>query len=102
MGISVYENPKEIYYYIGAVTSASVPFGMYAYEIPAATWVVFENDGYFKEDVQKIFRRFYTEWLPSSGYSYAKLPDIEVYPICDKQLPHGHFEVWMAIKKEKR
>lgn len=102
IGISVYENPKEIYYYIGAVTNAPVPFGMHAYEIPAATWVVFENDGYFKEDVQKIFRRFYTEWLPSSGYSYAKLPDIEVYPIYDKQLSHGHFEVWMAIKKEER
>lgn len=100
LGISVYKNPKEIYYYIGAATNAPVLSGMYEYEIPAATWVVFENDGRFKEDVQSVFRRFYMEWLPFSGYKYAGLPDIEVYPICDGQPLHGHSEVWIAINKE--
>lgn len=33
--------------------------------------LIFENDGYFKESVQGVFRRFYTEWLPFSGYEYA-------------------------------
>lgn len=102
LGISVYENPTEIYYYIGVATNASVPVGMYEYEIPAATWVIFENDGCFKEDVQSVFRRFYMEWLPFCGYKYAELPDIEVYPICDNQPVHGHSEVWIAIKKEHR
>ena len=41
-------------------------------EIPAATWVIFENDGRFKEDVQSVFKRFYMEWLPFSGYKYAE------------------------------
>lgn len=100
LGISVYENPKEIFYYIGVATNASVPSGMYEYEIPGAVWVVFENDGRYKEDVQSVFRRFYTEWLPFSGYKYAELPDIEVYPICDGCPVHGHSEVWIAIKKE--
>jgi len=77
LGISVYENPKEIYYYIGVATNAPAPSTMYEYEIPAATWVVFENNGRFKEDVQSVFKRFYMEWLPFSGYKYAKLPDIE-------------------------
>lgn len=102
LGISVYESPKEIYYYIGAATNASAPAGMHEYEIPAATWVVFENNGHFKDDVQRVFRRFYMEWLPFSGYKYAELPDIEVYPICDSQQVHGHSEVWIAIKKEDR
>ena len=102
LGISIYEGPKEIYYYIGVATNVSAPAGMYEYEIPAATWAIFENNGRFKEDVQSIFRRFYMEWLPFSGYKYAELPDIEVYPICDSQPVHEHSEVWIAIKKEDR
>lgn len=100
LGISVYINPKEIYYYIGVATNSPVPAGMYECEIPAATWVIFENDGYFKEDVQSVFQRFYMEWLPFSGYQYAELPDMEVYPICSGQPAHGHSEVWIAVSKE--
>lgn len=101
LGISVYENPQNIFYYIASATDQPVPTGMYEYEIPACTWVVFENNGRLKENVQSVFRRFYTEWLPFSGYEYAGLPDIEVYPIHDKKLVSGHSEVWIAIKKEK-
>ena len=73
----------------------------YEYEIPETTWVIFENDGYFKESVQGVFRRFYTEWLPFSGYEYAGLPDIEVYPVVEDGTIHGHSEVWIAIKKKE-
>ena len=34
LGISVYQNPKEFYYYIGVSTNASVPAGMFEFEIP--------------------------------------------------------------------
>lgn len=87
--------------YIASSTNDPVPEGMYEYEIPAATWVIFENDGPFKENVQSVFRRFYTEWLPFSGYEYAGLPDIEVYPIVVGKPIHGYSEVWIAIKKKK-
>ena len=100
LGISVYKSPKEIYYYIGVATNSSAPAGMYECEIPAATWVIFDNDGRFKEDVQSVFKRFYMEWLPFSGYKYAELPDIEVYPICSGQPVNGHSEVWIAVSKE--
>ena len=100
LGISVYRNPKEIYYYIGVAANSPAPAGMYECEIPAATWVIFENDGRFKEDVQSVFKRFYMEWLPFSGYQYAELPDIEVYPICSGQPVNGHSEVWIAVVKE--
>ena len=101
LGISVYHDPDNIFYYIAAATSKKAPTGMYQYEIPATTWVVFENDGHFKENVQDVFKRFYTEWLPFSGYEYAGLPDIEVYPISHGKPIYGHSEVWIAIKKEK-
>ena len=100
LGISVYKNPKEIYYYIGVAANSPAPAGMYGFEIPAATWVIFDNNGRFKEDVQSVFKRFYMEWLPFSGYQYAELPDIEVYPICSGQPVHGHSEVWIAVSKE--
>lgn len=101
LGISVYDNPKRIFYYIAVATDAPVPSGMFELEIPAAVWAVFENNGYFKENVQSVFRRFYTEWLPFSGYEYAGLPDIEVYPIGDERPVSGHSEVWIAVKKDR-
>ena len=101
LGVSVYENPQRIFYYIAVATNEPAPSGMFEFEIPSATWAVFENKGYFKENVQNIFRRFYTEWLPFSGYEYAGLPDVEVYPICKGTPVSGHSEVWISIKKDK-
>lgn len=100
LGVTVCQQPDEIYYYIAAVTDRPVPQGMFAYEIPAATWVVFENHGPFKESIQSIFKRFLTEWLPFSGYTYAELPDVEVYPFVEHARA-GTSEVWIAIKKEQ-
>lgn len=100
LGITAYTDPQNIYYYIGASTDKPVPDGMFEVLIPAAAWVVFECDGYFKESVQMIFKRFLTEWLPVSGYEYAELPDIEVYPLDSHGAKGGHAEVWISIKKE--
>ena len=100
LGISVYNDPDNIFYYIAAATSKETPAGMYEYEIPATTWVVFESDGYFIENVQDVFKRFYTEWLPFSGYEYAGLPDIEVYPIIEGKPICSHSEVWIPIRKK--
>jgi AraC family transcriptional regulator len=101
LGVTAYQSLDEIYYYIAAATDKPAPDGMFEYEIPAATWVIFESDGRFKESIQSIFRRFLTEWLPFSGYAYAELPDIEVYPINKEKPQEGHSEVWIAVKKEK-
>lgn len=101
LGITVYQNPQNFFYYIASPADVPVPAGMYEYEIPAATWVVFENDGCYKESVQSVFRRFYKEWLLFSGYEYAGLPDIEVYPVSDRKTISGHSEVWIAVKKEE-
>lgn len=101
LGVTVYQNPEDIYYYIAAATDKAAPENLVEYEIPAATWVIFEGDGHFQDSIQTIFKRFLTEWLPFSGYEYAELPDIEVYPISDPNLKCGHSEVWIAVKKAK-
>ncbi|WP_088186677.1 AraC family transcriptional regulator [Desulfosporosinus sp. FKA] len=102
LGVTVCQSTDEIYYFIAAATDKPTPDGMFEYTIPAATWVIFESDGHFKESIQNIFRRFLTEWLPFSGYTYAELPDIEVYPIRKERPQEGHSEVWIAVKKEKK
>lgn len=101
LGISVYQAPQNIYYYIAVPSDHPLPDGMVECVIPEATWVVFENDGMFKDDVQSVFRRFLTEFLPFSGYEYAGLPDVEIYPICEGHPQRGHSEVWIAIKEAK-
>ncbi|RGM19425.1 AraC family transcriptional regulator [Eubacterium sp. OM08-24] len=101
MGVSVYTNPQDIYYYIAVASDVPIFDDITEFVIPEAMWVVFENDGLFKEDVQSVFHRFLTEFLPFSGYEYAGLPDIEIYPISEGRPTKGHSEVWIAIKKTK-
>ncbi len=51
----------------------------------------------FLENSQKIYRRFYTEWLPYSGYTYGETADIEIYPDSnEKDIPNM---VFYKIKK---
>ncbi len=99
LGVSAYENPKEIYYYIGAATTSPIPETMHELLIPAATWAIFQGTGPYKESVQNIFRRFITEWLPSSGYAYAGLPDIEVYPYKDEPSVCP-LQVWIGVTRK--
>lgn len=102
IGASVYQDDSHMYYYIAAATDEDASADMEVCIIPEADWVIFENEGSFKETVQYIFQHFYTQWLPFSGYVYAGLPDIEIYPIYDEQGGKGHSEVWIAIKKEEK
>lgn len=100
-GISIYNASDEVYYYIATETDKPVPEGMYEYEIPASLWAVFESNGPFKESIQTIYKRFFTEWLPFSGYTYAEIADVEVYPAYNEATVSGYAEIWMSLKKEK-
>ena len=48
------------------------------YHIGSATWAIFSGHG-TNRTLQELQRRVITEWLPTSGYEYANIPDIEVY-----------------------
>jgi AraC family transcriptional regulator len=89
--------------YIVAVTShvdvpececVSALEGMKEFSYPAATWAIFEADGELPNAIQKIYKQFYTEWLPNSGYELADLPVIECY------MQENHQEVWIAVDKK--
>lgn len=67
---------------------------MEEFSYPAATWAVFEANGELPSATQKVYKQFYTEWLPNSGYELADLPVIECYKQENSQ------EVWIAVVKK--
>lgn len=94
---------SEVMNYIIAVTShVDVPEckhipaleGMQEFSYPAATWAIFEANGELPNAIQKVYKQFYTEWLPNSGYELSDLPVIECY------MQKSHQEVWIAVIKK--
>lgn len=77
-----------------AAPKVEIPTDMSGIDFPAATWVIFRADGPAPTLTQEVFKRFYTEWLPNSGYDPADLPAVECY------LQDNRQEVWIAIVKK--
>lgn len=100
-GVTDSTDKNTSYYYICVETKEKTPFNMHELILPVTQRVIFENNGRFKESVQKTFKRFLLEWLPFSHYEYEGSPDIEVYPINAEKNKEGHSEIWIAIKEEK-
>ena len=69
--------------------------GMKEFSYSAATWAIFEANGELPSATQKVYKQFYTEWLPNSGYELADLPVIECYMQENRQ------EVWIAVVKKQ-
>ena len=70
--------------------------GMKEFSYPAGTWVIFEANGELSNAIQEVYKQFYTEWLPSSGYELANLPVIECY------MQENQQEVWISIVKNNK
>lgn len=102
LGISACENydMTDFDYYLAAATSKPVPPGMEEYTVPASQWAIFESVGPMPDAIQELQKRIITEWLPSSGYTYAAAPDIEVYPGQDIASPDYKSYVWFPITKK--
>lgn len=96
LGVSVH-NDKEWKYFI-AVSSTEVDTPFEEYEIPAATWAIFSGRGN-NISLQDLERRVITEWLPTSGYEYAEIPDIEVYIKADPN--DAVYEYWLPVVKRQ-
>ena len=96
LGISTCDE-KENYYYIAVATGAPVPEGMFEWTVPAATWAVFTGTGRLPEAMQELQKRVVSEYLPDSGYEWAKAPDIEVY--LNQPGEESRFQVWLPVTK---
>lgn len=82
----------EFDYYIACATDKSVPDGMVEFTVPESTWAIFTCTEKEPEAVQKLEQRIVMEWLPTSGYQFAKAPDIELYS-------EEVWEVWIPVTK---
>lgn len=85
---------EDFSYYLAVRHAKETPMGMEKLNIPESLWAVFEAPTLV--DINKAWKRLYTEWVPTSGYSLADLPAVEYY------YPPGHEpqnELWIPIKK---
>ncbi|MGO0883429.1 AraC family transcriptional regulator [Clostridioides difficile] len=104
LGVSVCTNGKDLDYYIAAPTDIHTLENTYEYFIPSGIWAVFECISPMPNAtaIQELQKRIITEWLPSSGYEYANLPDIELYPKGDIKAHDYTVEVWIPIRKQNQ
>ena len=102
LGISAYFDPQHIYYYIAVATTQPVPVGLEEFFIPAATWCVVTCNPCSSVTVEDLLRGFCMEFLPLSGFEYAELPDIEVYPVTGMGVGTSLREAWFAVKPAGR
>lgn len=96
LGVSIH-NEREWRYFI-AVSSTEKNKHFENYEIPAATWAIFSGRG-TNRSLQNLERRVITEWLPTSGYDYAEIPDIEVYIQANPN--DAIYEYWLPVVKKE-
>lgn len=94
LGVSVHHT--ENWKYFIAVSTSQKAEEFEEYQIPAAVWAVFAGRG-SNRSLQELERRVITEWLPASGYAYAKLPDVEVYYQADPA--DAIYEYWLPVVK---
>lgn len=70
-------------------------------EIPAHTWVVFPSEKFawdkVVEVINRLNKRFYSEWLPTAEYEQINGMNLEVYG-GDGEM--GYVELWYAVKKK--
>jgi AraC family transcriptional regulator len=89
-------------YMVGAFRSNNSKTDGYAVvEIPAHTWVIFPSEKFKWDDfdgiIESLYKRFFTEWLPTSEYEQVGSLDMELYG-SDGEL--GYFELWFAVQRK--
>jgi len=83
------------------VTPDSKTDGYTVVEIPETTWAVFPTGMMKWEDlgtaIDKVFKKFYSEWLPTSEYEKTDDPEFEMHT---GNLEEGNIELWMPVRRK--
>ena len=99
LGVSLMSSEvQEAWKYVFGVVSeeATAEFG--SYEIPAAKWAIFTGTGPMPGAIQELQQQVFQEWLPTSGFEYDELPDIELY--LDANPENAQFQVWLPVRAQ--
>ncbi len=99
LGVSFCDNGRFNGYLVGVATNAACPEGMAERIVPAATYAVFDCTGPMPDAMQNLQHRILAEWLPSSGYEWAPLSDLEVYFGPNMTAEDYKSQVWLPIEK---
>ncbi|WP_338706985.1 AraC family transcriptional regulator [Paenibacillus amylolyticus] len=79
---------------------ASKPDGYTSITIPAHTWAIFSSDPFtwdkFDETIETLYRRFFSEWLPTTGYEQVDGMEFEITGVKDGL---NFVELWFAVRK---
>lgn len=97
LGVSNYSpdfSSGEFDYFIACSTDKPVPEGMKEFIVPESTWAIFSSKAKEADAIQKLEQRIVMEWLPTSGYEFAKAPDIEAYDA------EGNADIWIPVIKK--
>ena len=90
-----YDNGQERFDYVIGVSPKSESEELQSFTIPADTYAVFGPVAV--SEVQDLWKRIFSEWLPATEYEISDGPQVEYYP------PTGDesviCEVWIPIKK---
>lgn len=95
------EDAKKFDYYIAASASKDLPEGMEELIIPPSTWAIFECFGPMPDAIQNVWKRIYSEWLPSSRYEHAGTIELELYPKGDGFDNDYKSEIWIPVVPKK-
>lgn len=93
------EQPRYIIAVASAAPLGEETEGLEEHRIPGGTWAVFPGEGPMPGAIQELEQRVVSQWLPTSGYEYANVPDIEVYLNPDPK--NARFEVWIPVTKKE-
>ncbi len=77
-----------------------IPENFEVLKVPAHTWAIFTCIGAMPEALQNMWKRIYTEWLPSSNYSLLSDFDFEYYSEGDTGSESYRSEIWIPVKEK--
>lgn len=83
-----------------SIKQSDVPSGFEILDIPAGTWAVFPCVGPMPDSIQRLWKRVYSEWLPTSGYEIVPGYDIEMYTEGDVASADYKSEIWLPVRKK--
>ncbi|WP_026571531.1 MULTISPECIES: AraC family transcriptional regulator [Sediminibacillus] len=89
---------RTIDYWVATAFDGDPPQAFEQMNIPASKWAVFEVRGPMPGAMQKVWKRIFTEWFPTSGYKHAGTPELEVYSSDDPARLDLYSEIWIPVK----
>ncbi|WP_310603499.1 effector binding domain-containing protein [Anaerosporobacter sp.] len=95
--LNVIDN-ETVDYVIAAFSEQEIPDNMEVYTIPRSKWAIFEGKGCVGSAIAEVWKRIYSEWLPSTKYSHAGTMEMECFRYGDNKRDEDfRFEIWIPI-----